>query len=90
MKDVKNAIWEARAQWKDIGRALDVDEGTLSTIRHANDGECLNEVLLKWIQGNANPTIGDIVEAMKDPTVARMDIANKIDDRRWNTSAKVI
>lgn len=90
VRHVKTAIWDARSKWTAIGRALDLSPGDITSIHGNDDGDRLNEVLLKWMQGNSNPTIGDILEAMEDVELTRIDIANKIRGRKWNESAKVV
>ena len=74
---MKRAIWEARARWKDIGRALDLSEGTIDSIHEREDGESLHKVLQKWMQ-SGKATIQDLLNALEDPTVDRTDIANEI------------
>lgn len=90
MKDVKDAIWEARSEWKDIGRALNISDGDINAINGRNAGECLNAVLSKW-RHTGNATIANILEAMEDTAVGRVDIANHIRDVcKWNMTAKVV
>ena len=33
LKDVQSTLWDARAKWRDIGRCIGVDEGTLDTMK---------------------------------------------------------
>ena len=77
LRPVKRAIWEARAQWRDIGRALELTEGAIKSIHEPNDGECLHEVLFQWIQPGA-ATMPYLLQALEDVTVNRKDIANEI------------
>ena len=77
LKHVKVAVWEVRAQWKNIGRSLELSEGAIQSIHGPDDGECLHEVLLLWMQTGL-ATINDLLEALEDITVARHDIAHKI------------
>ena len=74
---VKHAVWEARTQWKNIGRELGLSEDIIKSIHDPDDGECLHEVLSKWLQ-TGNATIYDLLEALEDPIVAHRDIANEI------------
>ena len=41
LRHVKSAIYEAKSQWKNIGRSLDLSEGTISSIKDPDDGECI-------------------------------------------------
>ena len=78
LRHVKRAVWEARTQWKNIGRSLPgLSEGTIQSIHEANDGECLHQVLLRWMK-TGRATINDLLEALEDPTVDHRDIANNI------------
>ena len=74
---VRQSIWEARPQWRDIGRALDLTESTVQSIHEPNDGECLHQVLLKWMQ-SGDATIYNLLEALEDVAVGRTDIANEV------------
>ena len=77
LRPVKRAIWESRVQWRDIGRALDLSEGTIDSFHEPNDGESLHKVLKKWM-GSGKATMHDLLMALDDVTVGRMDIAEKI------------
>ena len=77
LKRVKDAIWNARYLWKEIGRALDICDDTIRTIHDKKDDECLHTVLSFWIQ-SGNATILDLLQALTDKTVAREDIKNEI------------
>ena len=77
LQTVKRAIWEARAEWKAIGRALGLSEGTVDSIKEPNDDESLHVVIKKWLQTD-NATFQDLINALEDPTVARNDIANDV------------
>ena len=74
---MKSAVFEARSQWKAIGRALGLTEGTIDSIHHQDDGECLHKVLSKWMH-SGGATIHGLLGALEDITVARHDIAHKI------------
>ena len=86
LKDVKSALWAARAKWRDIGECIGVDEATLDTIKGKDDGENLSGVLRHWLRGvydskkkNSKPrTWGTLVEALKDDTVNEEALAKKI------------
>ena len=77
LRHVKRAVWEARTQWKNIGRSLRLSEGTIQSIHGADDGECLHIVLSIWMQ-TGRATINDLLDALEDVTVARHDIALNI------------
>ena len=50
LQSVYTAVYEARSKWRNIGRSLKVSEGTIASIHHSDDGECLHAVLTSWIQ----------------------------------------
>ena len=77
LRPVKSAIWQSRTSWRDIGRALDLSEGTIDSIKEPNDGESLHMVLKKWMQ-TGKATIQDLLTALEDRTVDRTDIANEV------------
>ena len=74
---MRKAVWEARPDWRNIGRALDLSEGTIDSIHEREDGESLHTVLKTWMQ-SGKATIQDLLNALEDPTVGRTDIANEI------------
>ena len=74
---MKSAVFEARPQWKAIGRALGLTDGTIDSIHDQDDGECLHKVLSKWMH-SGGATIHGLLDALEDITVARHDIAHKI------------
>ena len=78
---MKQALWEARSQWKDIGRALDISDGTIRSIHEPSDGESLHQILTLWMQSGTT-TIQDLLKALEDSTVGRKDIVNEILSRK--------
>ena len=74
---IKEAIWDARSQWKDIGRKLGLREGDIRAIHEPTDGECLHEVLCMWIQ-SGKATISDLLEALESRIIGRSDIVREI------------
>lgn len=78
LKPVKEAIWDARSKWRDIGRLLPgLTEGTIATIHDLDDNESLHKVLSLWMH-SGNAMIQDILKALEHVTVSRVDIAKKI------------
>ena len=78
---MKGYIWEARAQWKNIGRTLGLSEGTVCSIHESSDGESLHQILTHWIHAG-NATVQDLLKALEDPTVDRRDIAHELRSRK--------
>ena len=74
---IKEAIWDARAKWKDIGRKLKLTEGDIDAIHKRDDGECLHRVLLQWIR-TGRATMLDLLAALESKIIDRLDIVKKI------------
>ena len=89
--DAKSALWDARAKWRDIGRWIGVDEGTLDTIKGKDDGENLNDVLSRWLRGVHNPkeknskprTWYTLIEALRNRVVNEEAMANKLEKEKY-------
>ncbi len=76
---LKEAIWDARSKWKDIGRKLGLTDGDINAIKESehNISECLNEVLVRWIQ-TGKATIYDLLKALKSEVIDCSGIVSKI------------
>ena len=85
---VKLAIWEARGEWKNIGRGLNVSEGDINSIHEDNDGERLHKILSLWMQ-TGSATIDKLLDTLKNPPVSRNDIAGEIRRRQGEERRKV-
>ena len=84
---VRNVLLGAAYQWRDIGRALELPDGTLRSIR-GEDNECLNEVLTKWMH-SGKATIDQLLDALNDPSVKRGDIVSQILALKGDMRSKV-
>ena len=91
LKHVKEAVWDIRSEWNKFGEHLPgVDAGTINSIKKSekDHGECLNEVLSKWIyKGRA--TINDLLKALRKTMVGRDDIADRICNLKGEKGAGV-
>ena len=74
---IKEAIWDVRAKWKDIGRKLKLTEGDIDAIHEHDDGECLHRVLLQWIQ-TGRATILDLLTTLESKIIDRFDLVGEI------------
>ena len=74
---IKEAIWEARSQWRYIGDKLGLKKEDIQAIEEPSDGECLHKVLLHWIQ-SGRATTDHLLEAMSSELINRLDIVTKI------------
>ncbi|XP_064387204.1 uncharacterized protein LOC135335598 isoform X4 [Halichondria panicea] len=82
LKTVKDATWNACAKWYHLAINLDVDEGTIKSIKkHYNTpGDCFTAMLEVWLQSSPNPTWSVLVETLRSPDINRPDIAAMIED----------
>ena len=74
---LKEAIWDARAKWRDIGLKLKVSEGDLATIHGRTDADCLHEVLVHWMH-TGRARIDDLLKALESKVIGHSDIAKEI------------
>ena len=89
--DAINALWDARAKWRGIGRCIGVDEGTLDAIKGKDDGENLSDVLSRWLRGVHNPkeknskprTWRTLIEALRNRIVNEEAMADKFEKEKY-------
>ena len=78
------AVYDARVQWRDIGRALRVPSDVLSEIEkdlyHRNDSQRMERVLVEWLH-TGKATMHQLLRVLKDKSVRRYDIAMEICSR---------
>ena len=76
LRAIKNAVWEARAKWKEIGLALRFTKDDLAVLTD-DAGANLERVLLMWMyRGTA--TIDQLLDALQSNRVRERGLANKI------------
>lgn len=82
-KDLKTAIellYSIRVKWYDIGLQLEVDVGTLESIKscYADPSECLREMLKEWLKSiSPPPTWTLLASALRASPVNEELIAQK-------------
>ena len=84
------SVWKIRAKWKDIGRCIGVDEGTLNTMK-GSDNDCLRDMLTHWLRGvykpgepNSEPrTWHTLIEALRAREVNEEAMANKLEEEKY-------
>ena len=87
---VIGALWKARAKWRDIGRCIGVDAGTLDTMK-GSDNDCLCEILTHWLRGvykpdeqNSKPrTWRTLIEALRVRAVDGEAMAKKLEEEKY-------
>lgn len=87
---VVQALWDDRAKWKNIGRCIGVDEGTLDAMK-GSDSDCLRDMLRHWLIGvykpgepNSEPrTWHTLIEALRARKVNEEAMANKLEEEKY-------
>ena len=80
LRMVQRAAWDARAKWYNIGLELDIDPGTLDTIKRDNDNsdDRFRAMLTTWLKMvNPKPTWEALAEALRSPTVGYEHLAER-------------
>ena len=91
LMDAESALWDARAKWRDIGRWIGVDEGTLDIMKGKDNGENLSDVLSHWLRGVHNPKEKNskpriwctLIEALRNRVVNEEAMANKLEKEKY-------
>ena len=91
LMDAKRTLWDARSKWRDIGRYIGVDEGTLDTMKGKDPGESLSGILSHWLRGvynlkekNSKPrTWHTLIEALRDKIVNEEAMASKLEKEKY-------
>ena len=81
MHQVHTKLYEARAEWFNIGQCLSVDHGTLDSIRDEfrKNNDRLREMLVHRLKSSDHLTWTRLCVCLREPIVARDDLANKIE-----------
>ncbi len=78
---IHEAVYDARAEWKFIGRALGIDSTLLdsihSRVRQDDNKEHLYQVLERWIQ-SGEATMKRLLEALESKVIGKTHVANAI------------
>ncbi len=75
-------LWPARSEWYNLGIALEVDKNTLKSIQKThqnNSNDCLNAILKSCSETNRSLTWSGVCKALRNPLVARNDVAESIE-----------
>lgn len=78
---VQNRIWEARAQWYNLGLGLNLTPGSLDAIELDNQGKsdkCFRAMLLEWLNKTSRPIWNALAVALKSPSVGYSHLAEEI------------
>ncbi len=75
-------LWPARSEWYNLGIALEVKLDKLKVIKKSNPSncdDCFNDMLKSCSETNTSITWTGVCEALRTSTVARNDVAEKIE-----------
>ena len=81
LRRVQDTLWEARAQWYNLGLGLDITPDSLDSIELANSGKpdrCFRAMLTKWLREHQQPTWSALAEALRSPSVGLSQLAQEI------------
>ncbi len=86
LRRVRDAVWPARAQWRDIGLEIGFLMDDLDNIEGRDNGSQLTDMLATWLkrQESLSPSRGKLVKALKSNAVQREDIARKVTEEDPN------
>jgi hypothetical protein len=90
LETVLNVLWDARAKWKDIGRGIGVDAGTLDAMTGTDVNQCLRETLSHWLRGVYKPgeqnskqrTWSTLVDALRSRIVGQEAMAERLEKEK--------
>ena len=92
MKDVRDAIWDARCDWQDIGIELGLKVTDLDVIEQNNPrnvDKCFSKMLTLWLRRvDPLPTWSAMVAALKKPAVGFEDLAEQVENKFLCHSSK--
>ncbi len=78
---VLTELREVRADWYDIGLALNLTPGDLDAIKgpYKDPKECLRETIKEWLNTSPDPSWKAIAQALRSPIVNRVILANLLE-----------
>ena len=81
LRKIQRATWEARVKWYNIGLELEIDIGTLDTIKANNEDiddrfRAMLTIWLKMVQPKS--TLAALAEALQSPTVGFGHLAEQV------------
>ena len=80
LRAIINAVWEARAKWREIGRELRLAKQDLDALK-GDSGDNLEKVLLIWMR-RGDATIDQLLDVLRSARVCMPDLAVKIERTR--------
>lgn len=73
-------LYDARADWFNIGLSLKLSPGTLNAVKgpHKDPKDCLRDMLLEWLN-TLDPSWEGVLEALRNPIVGRGRLADHLE-----------
>ena len=81
LKDVYEDVVSISHKWYDLGLQLELEEGTLKTIKSdnpENSQHCLREMLSTWLKFDPRPTWHTLCAALRSRTVGAETLASNL------------
>ena len=82
LDQVRQAIWEGRIEWRNLGLELKLSPDTLKAISKKypqSIDECFVEMLSEWLRSGCRPTWEDMIWALRSPIVGLQALAIKLE-----------
>ena len=82
LDQVRQAIWEGRIEWRNLGLELKLSPDTLKAIskRYPQSvDDCFVEMLSEWLKSGCRPTWEDMISALRSPIVGLQALAIKLE-----------
>ena len=81
LQKVQRIIWDARAQWYNLGLELDITPDSLDALELAYarmPDHCFRAMLTQWLREHPKPTWSALAKALKSPSVGYSHLAEEI------------
>ena len=92
LRTVRDAVWDARTKWMNIGIELDLQQSDLTAIEaaHRSDiGRCLTEMLTLWLkQVDPPPTWSKMVAALQHRIIGEGELAEQVESKYVHQCSK--
>ena len=80
--EILTDLVEFLTEWRPLGGALGLSEGSLKVVKNDNNNEaqnCMRGTLSLWLSGNGHDaSLKTLIDALNEPLVKGKDIADKI------------
>ena len=80
LREVRALLYSVRSKWYDIGIELEIEIGTLESIKHQfkRPEDCLREVLIVWLKTvDPLPAWQTLADALRADAIGEADLAEQ-------------